>query len=61
VLLDALGRTWEVELSEAEGAPLYELMQRIKRSPLLESVYRRIAMPLLDQILGKAKNHDRHE
>ena len=55
VLLDAEGRTLEVEVSEQEGKPIYETMQRIKANPLLEQVYRQIVMPLLDQLLAGAK------
>lgn len=51
VLLDAEGRTQQIPLSETEGAPLFEIWQRIRSSPLLESVYRQLAMPLLDQLI----------
>lgn len=52
ILIDAQGRTLEVAMEAAEGARMYALMQRIKDHPLLERVYRRIAMPLLDQLLA---------
>jgi hypothetical protein len=52
VLLDTRGRTMEVPLSDAEGEPIYALMQKIKAHPLLEKIYRRIAMPLLDQMVA---------
>lgn len=55
VLLDAEGRTLEVEVSEHEGQPIYETMQRIKANPLLEQVYRQIVMPLLDQLMAGVK------
>ena len=55
VLLDAEGRTLEVEVSEQEGKPIYETMQRIKANPLLEQVYRQIVMPLLDQLMAGVK------
>jgi hypothetical protein len=55
VLLDAAGRTMEVEVSELEGQPIYETMQRIKANPLLEQVYRQIVMPLLDQLTAGVK------
>jgi len=55
VLLDAQGRTLETEVSEQEGEPIYELMQRIKANPLLEQVYRQIVMPLMDQLVASAK------
>ena len=51
VLLDARGRTIEVPLSEAEGEPIYFLMEKIKAHPFLEQIYRQLAMPLLDQMV----------
>ncbi|HJN11889.1 MAG TPA: hypothetical protein QF564_24605 [Pirellulaceae bacterium] len=51
VLLDARGRTMEVPLSEAEGEPIYSLMEKIKANPLLEQIYRQLAMPLLDEMV----------
>ncbi len=51
ILLDAAGQTMEVPLSEAEGAPIFTLMEKIKGSPLLEQIYRQIAMPMLDQLI----------
>jgi hypothetical protein len=55
VLLDAEGRTMEVEVGEQEGQPIYETMQRIKANPLLEQVYRHIVLPLLDQMMAGVK------
>jgi hypothetical protein len=55
VLLDAAGRTIEVELDEADGERVYTTLERIKANPLLEQVYRQIALPLLDQMLAGAK------
>lgn len=55
ILLDGEGRTLEVEVSEPEGRPVYEAMQRIKANPLLEQVYRQIVMPLLDQLMAGVK------
>ena len=51
VLIDEQGRLLEVEITAAEGAPLYETMQRLKKFPLAEKLYRQIAMPLLDKLL----------
>jgi len=51
VMLDAKGRTLDVPLSEAEGAPIYTLMEKIKASPLLEQIYRQLAMPMLDELV----------
>jgi hypothetical protein len=52
VLLDAEGRTIEVEMNEEDGELVYETMERIKASPLLAQVYRQIAMPLFDRMLA---------
>ena len=54
VLLDAQGLTSKFPLSEDEGRKLHRLMQLIKSNPLLEKVYRGLAMPLLDQLLRKS-------
>lgn len=51
VLLDAAGRTDEVEMGDADGEQVFATLERIKANPLLEQVYRQIAMPLLDQML----------
>ncbi len=58
VLLDAQGRTVEVEVSQQEGEPVFLTMQRIKANPLLEQVYRQIVMPLMDQLVAAAKQAD---
>jgi hypothetical protein len=55
ILLDSQGRTIEAEVSEQEGEPIYEVMQRIKANPLLDQVYRQIVMPLMDQLVAAAK------
>lgn len=52
VLLDSQGRTIEVEMNEQEAEAAYLAMERIKRSPLLNKVYRQMAMPLFDQMLA---------
>ncbi len=52
VLLDAQGRTASVPLDAEQGATLYDLMQNIKANPLLERIYRGVAMPLLDQLVS---------
>lgn len=52
ILLDAEGRTMEVEMDDVDGQTLYETMQQIKQNPLLEAVYRQVVMPLLDQMVA---------
>lgn len=52
VLVDAAGRTMEVEMSPEEGQTAYRTLQTIKGFPLAEKVYRQIAMPLLDRALA---------
>ena len=51
VLVDAEGRTFEVELEEAVGESTYRTMQLLKSNPLAELVYRRILMSLVDKII----------
>jgi hypothetical protein len=55
ILIDAEGRVFEVELNADDGQRVYETMQRIKQNPLLERVYRKIAMPLFDQMLNTGR------
>ena len=55
VLIDARGRTLEVKMTDAEGENMHALMRRLKDNPLLEKIYRRIAMPLLDNIVRSAR------
>lgn len=53
ILLDAKGRTVEVELTESEGKTAYETMQMVKASPFAEAVYRSMVMPMLDKLIPK--------
>jgi hypothetical protein len=53
ILLDAKGRTIEVELTESEGKTAYETMQMVKASPFAEAVYRSMVMPMLDKMIPK--------
>ncbi len=53
VLTDAEGRRLELELDDIEGPQLFAVMQKIKSNPLLEQIYRSLAMPLLQQKLGQ--------
>lgn len=52
-LVDSAGRSFEVQLDDQLGRDLHETFSMIKKYPLLEQVYRNIAMPLFDQILDK--------
>ena len=56
VLIDANGRTIKIKMTEHEGKETYALMQRIKANPLLEKIYRQIAMPLLDTLVESARD-----
>jgi hypothetical protein len=53
ILLDAKGRTVEVELTESEGKTAYETMQMVKASPFAEAIYRSMVMPMLDKLIPK--------
>lgn len=49
VMLDAEGRTIELELNEAEGESIYQTMKLVKENPLLEKVYRELVIPAMDK------------
>lgn len=53
ILIDPEGRTLEVELEPAEGEELYRLFETIRRFPLLEQVYRKLVMSLLDRMVDE--------
>jgi hypothetical protein len=55
ILIDAEGRAFEIDMNAEDGQRVYETMQRIRQNPLLEQVYRKIAMPLFDQMLNTAR------
>lgn len=57
ILLDAEGRTTLVEMSEEEGARMYQLMELIKSSPFMEKLYRGLMMGLIDK-LSKPTNSE---
>ena len=61
ILVDAEGRTLEVDLDPEDGRRVYETMQRLRGSPLAEKLYRQIAMPLLDKILKAQENLDKSD
>lgn len=51
VMVDANGVARQVEIDPENGERLYKTMQLIKSNPLLEKVYRKILMGILDQVL----------
>jgi hypothetical protein len=51
VMIDAAGRTLEIEVDAATGEQLYKTMQLVKSNPLLERVYRGVVMGILDKLL----------
>lgn len=51
VMIDAQGVTREVELDVVNGEQLYRTMKLIRSNPLLEHVYRKIVMGILDNVL----------
>lgn len=54
ILLDAEGRTLDSELDEESGQRIYDVMVLIKKSPLLEKLYRQTLMSLFDQMMKEA-------
>ena len=53
VLLDAAGRTVDVELTAAEGEELFRTWQLIKENPFVERIYRGVVMSMLDRVLDE--------
>jgi hypothetical protein len=51
VMIDAHGVLRSVEMDAETGKQLYRTMQLIRSNPLLEQVYRKIVMGILDQVL----------
>lgn len=51
VLIDAGGRTFEVEIDRAAGENMYAAFESLKKFPLANQVYRQIAMGLMDRAL----------
>lgn len=56
VLVDAAGRSIRTPLDEADGEALYDVFQLMKKFPLLETVYRKTVMGLLDQLIEEQQN-----
>jgi hypothetical protein len=54
ILLDSQGRAMETPLSAAEGEQLFKVMELVKSNPLLERIYRGLAMSLLDKLMKPA-------
>jgi len=51
-MVDSAGRSYLTDLDPETGRSLYDTMQTIKASPLLDRVYRKMAMPLFDKIIS---------
>lgn len=56
VLVDAAGRTLETPLEQADGEALYDVFQLMKKFPLLETVYRKTVMALLDRLIEEQQS-----
>jgi hypothetical protein len=53
VMVDADGRTIDVELGPEEGKTAYDAMQMVKKSPFAETIYRSMVMPMLDKMIPR--------
>jgi len=53
ILIDADGITDDVDIDPETGEQLYRTMRLIKANPLLEKVYRKIVMGIMDSVLPK--------
>ena len=56
VLVDAGGRTFDVEIDRAEGEKVYAAFDSLKKFPLANQVYRQIVMGLMDRALQTERN-----
>jgi hypothetical protein len=52
VLIDANGTVVEMDMDETSGAQMYRTMKLIKSNPLLEQIYRKMVMGIVDQMLS---------
>lgn len=55
ILCDAKGRSQNVELPPDQGKQLYQTMQMIHQNPLMETIYRKTVMPMLDKMLRESR------
>jgi hypothetical protein len=59
VLLDAAGRTMEIEMDASEGETTYNTFRILKANPLAEKVYRQVTMPILDKLTKAAREAEK--
>lgn len=55
VLLDAAGRTMEIDMDPSEGETTFNTFRILKANPLAEKVYRQVTMPILDKLTKAAR------
>ncbi len=58
-LVDANGNSMKVELPESEGASTWRTMQMLKENPIMNAIYRKAVMPLLDRKMEKEKKTEK--
>lgn len=52
ILVDAEGRTQEIQLPQAEGEVSYQTFQQLKQFPMADGIYRQVVMPMLQNMLA---------
>jgi len=52
VLVDAAGRTENIDLPRAEGEVTYNTFQQLKQFPMADGIYRQLVMPMLQNMLS---------
>jgi len=52
ILVDAAGRTENIELPSVEGEVTYNTFQQLKQFPLADGIYRQLVMPMLQSMLA---------
>jgi hypothetical protein len=59
VLLDAAGRTMEIDMDPSEGESTYNTFRILKANPLAEKVYRQVTIPILDKLTKAAREAEK--
>ena len=52
VLVDAAGRTENIDLPRAEGEVTYKTFQQLRQFPMADGIYRQLVMPMLQKMLN---------
>ncbi|QDT11737.1 hypothetical protein [Planctomycetes bacterium K23_9] len=54
-MVDAAGRTSNVEMNAADGATMHDLFSKMKKYPMAAGIYRSVVMPMLQKMIEAEK------